>query len=402
MTTNNEAMQKPAWTAIFANTLVGTVLTTSELLPVSILTPMAEDLNITEGAAGQMVTATSVVGFVSSLLVAFLARNLNRRVLLLLLSGLILASNLIVALAPNFSTLLIGRLLLGTVVAGFWAFSASVTMRLVPATLIPAAFSVLYGGVALSRIIAGPLATYFEPTIGWRNIFLVVAFLALLALLWQFFTLPSLPTKGRARLITLLHLLARPQVRLGMISILLAFVGTFVAFTYFRPFLEVVTGASVNEISAIFFWFGIAAFVGSSLAGTMLRRNLSLTVILIPLSMALIAIGLVVFGKVPLLTSVLVALWGFASSLIPVGWNTWITRTLFEEAESAGGLLVASIQLGIALGAAIGGISFDRTGAAGTFVVAACVLLLCTFVTVLAMRFQANRAEIYHKGIEIK
>jgi predicted MFS family arabinose efflux permease len=166
-----------------------------------------------------------------------------------------------------------------------------------------------------------------------------------------------------------------------------------------RPFLENVTGSSVNEISAIFFWFGIAAFVGSSLAGTMLRRNLSLTIILMPLSMALLAIGLVVFGKIPLLTSVLVALWGFASSLIPVGWNTWITRTLAEEAESAGGLLVASIQLGIALGAAIGGISFDKTGAIGTFVVAACILLLCTLVTILAMRFQAVHKVVSNRSV---
>jgi predicted MFS family arabinose efflux permease len=389
MTTNNEAIPKPFWAAMFANTLVATVVTTSELLPVSILTPMAEDLNITEGAAGQMVTATSVVGFLTSLLIAFLARNLNRRVLLLLLSGLILASNLIVAFAPNFPTLLFGRLLLGMVVAGFWAFSAAVTMRLVPGSLIPTAFSILYGGVALSRIISGPLATYLEPTIGWRIIFLTVAALALLALIWQCFTLPSMPSKGRARLATLVHLLQRPQVRLGMLGVLLAFLGTFVAFTYFRPFLEGVTGAGVNEISAIFFWFGIAAFIGSSLAGTMLGRNLSLTLILMPLLMALLALGLVVFGKVSFITSVLMALWGFASSIIPAGWNTWITRTLSEEAESAGGLLVASIQLGIALGAALGGFSFDKTGAVGTFVVAACILLVATLVTILAMRFQA-------------
>jgi DHA1 family purine ribonucleoside efflux pump-like MFS transporter len=98
------------------------------------------------------------------------------------------------------------------------------------------------------------------------------------------------------------------------------------------------------------------------------------------------AVGLVVFGSIPLVTAVLVALWGFAFSIIPVGWSTWLTRTVPDEAESGGGLFIATTQLAITLGAAAGGIAIDRSGAVGAVVVSGIVLLLSWPVTALGLR----------------
>ena len=106
-------MVKPAWGAVFAIAFGVIVLTAAQTLPVSLLTPLAADLRISEGLAGQTVTATSAVAFVTSLVIAFAARNLDRRVLLLLLALLQVVSNLLVAVAPNLSMLLLGRMLLG-------------------------------------------------------------------------------------------------------------------------------------------------------------------------------------------------------------------------------------------------------------------------------------------------
>jgi predicted MFS family arabinose efflux permease len=105
---------KPAWGAIFAIAFGVVVLTAAQTLPVSLLTPLAADLRISEGLAGQTVTATSAVAFVTSLIIAFAARNLDRRVLLLVLALLQVVSNLLVAVAPNLSMLLLGRMLLAT------------------------------------------------------------------------------------------------------------------------------------------------------------------------------------------------------------------------------------------------------------------------------------------------
>jgi predicted MFS family arabinose efflux permease len=229
------------------------------------------------------------------------------------------------------------------------------------------------------------MGSYLGSIVGWRGVFLGAAALALLALVWQWLALPAMPARGRTCLATMVHLLLHPQVRLGMLGVLLAFGGHTTYFTYLRPFLEDVTHVGVRELSGILLGSGIASVVGTSLAGTVLAWNLRRTLALLPLLMSMLAGGLVVFGSVPLVTAMLVALWGCAFSIIPVGWTTWLTRTVPDQAESGGGLFVATNQLAVTLGAA-GGIAIDRSGAVGVVVVGGSVLLLSSPVAALALR----------------
>jgi predicted MFS family arabinose efflux permease len=96
--------------------------------------------------------------------------------------------------------------------------------------------------------------------------------------------------------------------------------------------------------------FGIANFIGTSVASYLLSRSLRLTLALVPLMMSVLALLMVTFGHLTVLDGLLVALWGFAFGLVPVAWSTWLATTVPDEAESAGGLLVASIQLAISAG----------------------------------------------------
>ena len=106
------APREPAWGAVFAMALGVFGLVTAEFLPASLLTPMAESLGVTEGVAGQAVTATATVALVTSLLTAAATRTIDRRRVLLVFSVLLVASNLAVAFAPNLAMLLIGRVVL--------------------------------------------------------------------------------------------------------------------------------------------------------------------------------------------------------------------------------------------------------------------------------------------------
>ncbi len=381
-----EGKVKPAWGAIFALTFGVIVLTAAQTLPVSLLTPMAADLHISEGLAGQTMTATSAAAFVTSLVIAFAARSLDRRVLLLLLAILQIVSNLLVSVAPNLALLLAARMLLGVALGGTWSFCAAVAMRLAPASLVPRALSIIFGGGTIASIAAVPIGSVLGSIIGWRSVFLGVAALGLAALVWQFVALPSMPSRGRTRLATMMHVLWRPQIRMGMMGVLLFFAGHFAYFTYLRPFLETVTGVGVRELSLIQLGFGVASVIGTVLAGAMLTRNLQLTLILLPLFMCVLAIGLTTFGGDPLVTAGLVALWGFAFSIVPIGWTTWITRTVPEDAESGGGLFVAATQLAITLGAAVGGVAIDASGALGAIAVSAALLLLSLPATIFALR----------------
>lgn len=179
---------EPAWAAVVAMTLGVFGLVTAEFLPASLLTPMAADLGVTEGVAGQTVTVTAAVALVTSLLIATATRGIDRRHVLLGFSLLLVASNLLVALAPNLSLLLLGRLL-GVALGGFWSMSMATVLRLVPEALVPRALSLIFCGVSAATIAAAPLGSYFGDLLGWRNVFLLAALMGVVALVAQFLTL---------------------------------------------------------------------------------------------------------------------------------------------------------------------------------------------------------------------
>ncbi|MBU9189637.1 MULTISPECIES: MFS transporter [Burkholderia] len=369
-------VERASWSAVYALALGVFGLVTAEFLPASLLTPLAASLGITEGTAGQAVTVTAAVALVTSLLIAVLTRGIDRRRVLLAFSVLLVISNLLVASAGSFLAILLGRVLLGIALGGFWTMSAATAMRLVPAAMVPRALSIIFSGVAVATIAAAPLGSYFGHLIGWRNVFYAAAAIGALALAAQFATLPSMAPSGTTRLRTLLDVLRRPTVGIGMFAVTLVFTGHFAFFTYLRPFLEDVAGVGVNALSAILLGYGVANFLFTPVAGRALERGLRPMMIAMPALMVVLGAALALFGKLTALDAVLVALWGAAFGGVPVAWSTWVTRVVPDEAESAGGLIVAAIQLAISLGAAAGGVVFDTNGATGVFVAAAVVLVV--------------------------
>ncbi|WP_409015023.1 MFS transporter [Archangium sp.] len=136
---------------------------------------------------------------------------------------------------------MIGRALLGVVIGGFWSLSAATVMRLVPEKDVPRALALLNGGNALATTIAAPLGSFLGQYIGWRGAFFVVVPLAAITLVWQFFTLPGLPTERAAPPPSTFAVLRRPKAAAGILAVTLLFMGQFALFTYLRPFLETVT-----------------------------------------------------------------------------------------------------------------------------------------------------------------
>ena len=180
VSTSNEA---PAyWSGVFAMTLCVFALIASEFMPVSLLTPMAVDLRISEGMAGQGIAISGAFAVLTSLSISWLARTLDRKLLLLALAGLMAVSGLIVGLAPDYQTYMVGRALIGVVIGGFWAMSAATAMRLVPAPQVPKALAIFNGGNALAIVIAAPLGSYLGSIIGWRGAFFCVVPVAAIAL----------------------------------------------------------------------------------------------------------------------------------------------------------------------------------------------------------------------------
>lgn len=380
-------VQPARWGGVFAMTLCVFALIASEFMPVSLLTPMASELQVTEGMAGQGITISGTFAVLTSLSVSAIAGRINRKTLLLALTGMMCLSGAIVALAPNYLTYMAGRALIGIVVGGFWSMSAATAMQLVPASKVPRALAIFNGGNALATVVAAPLGSYLASIVGWRGAFFCLVPVAVIAFAWQWFSLPSMPAKRRAPgSSNVFRLLKSRLVVLGMLAVGIFFMGQFALFTYLRPFLETVTRVGVSTLSMILLTLGVAGFIGTTVIGRFLKEGFYGTLTIIPMLMAAIAATLIAVGASVTATTVLLGFWGFVATAAPVGWWTWVAKTFPQDAEAGGGLMVAVTQLSIALGSTVGGLLYDGSGYQSTFAVSAGLLLIGALLVFLTAR----------------
>ncbi len=377
---------RSGWSAVFALTLCVSTLIASEFMPVSILTPIASDLHLTQGAAGQAISISGLFAVLTSLSLATFTRGLDRRLLLLGLTLLMLVSGLIVAFAANYLIFMAGRAMIGVVIGGFWSMSAATVMRLVPEDQVPRALSLLNGGNALATVVAAPLGSFLGQYIGWRGAFFLVVPLAAVTFAWQWLTLPAMPSDRAADGSSALGMLRRPAARFGAAAVAMLFAGQFALFTYIRPFLEAVTQLSASVLSLVLLLMGLGGLFGTWIFGRLVPRFLAATLILAPLGLAVIACTLVVAGSLAVPTAALLVLWGVIGTGAPVAWWTWVARRFPNDAEAGGGLLVAIVQLAITLGAAGGGLLFDAAGYQATFLASAALLAAGTLLAALDAR----------------
>lgn len=372
-----------AWMAVFSLAMGVFGLLTAEYLPASLLTPMAAALSVSEALAGQAVTVTAVVALFAGLLVPGLTRGIDRRVVLLGFSTLMIASNLLVALSSSMWVLLTMRVLLGIALGGFWSMAAAVAMRLVPPALLPRALSIIFSGIAVGTVVAVPLGSYLGGKYGWRSAFVAAAAVGLLTLAFQWFTLPRMAPRQPARLRTVLDVLLRPGIAIGMLGCVLAHTGHFALFTYIRPFLESTTGVGTDGLALMLLGFGIANFAGTMLAGWLMQRSLHMTLAVMPALVGVAGLALVLMPVSVAGQALLVAFWGLAFGGVPVAWSNWVARAVPDQAESAGGMVVASVQSSIAAGAAAGGAMFSFSGIAGVFLAGGILMLLAALLIAL-------------------
>jgi predicted MFS family arabinose efflux permease len=392
----------PAWSAVLALTLCVGTLIASEFMPVSLLTPIASGLHITEGQAGQAIAVSGLFAVLTSLVISPATRGIDRRQVLLALTSVMIASGLIVAFAPNAEIFMLGRALIGVVIGGFWSMSAATVMRLVPEDQVARALGFLNGGNALATTIAAPVGSFLGQYVGWRGAFFCVVPLAALTLAWQFLTLPSMPSARGPRAGSVFRVLRRRQVPLGMLAVAVFFMGQFALFTYLRPFLETVTSVDVSTLSAILLLIGVAGVIGTYLIGFLLKRRLYSLLIAMPLAMAAISLGLIAFGRSILFVELLLAGWGLIGTAAPVAWWTWLSKVLPDDAEAGGGLMVAVIQLAITAGASAGGLLFDAHGHVATFSFSAAILCCSALVALVASRGLAMSRCRVHRPASVR
>lgn len=366
---------RAAWAAVASLSLGVFGLVTAEFLPASILPAMAQELGVSHGTAGQAVTATAVMAALAGPLLVLGAGRLDRRLLVLGLSTLLILSSLASAFAQSIETLLVARAVLGFALGGFWAMVAALALRLVPSEMVPRAMAVIFTGVSVATVCAAPLGALISDIWNWRVTFWVASGIGVVTLAAQLLFLPRLPAAAAPGLASFGIVLRRPAVLVGVGTVLLAVSGHFAGFTFVRPFLEEVPQMAAGTISMALLAFGIGGFLGNLVGGAVASRSPRLGAGGGMLLLGTTAAVLLLFGSSEIAAFGAIAAWGFAFGTFPVSISSWNARVAPDHAESAGAVLSASFQVAIATGAILGGLLVDGIGPTGVITYAVAVVL---------------------------
>jgi DHA1 family purine ribonucleoside efflux pump-like MFS transporter len=380
------------WFAVLSMAAASFALVSAEFLPAGLLTPMARDLGISEGTAGQVVTATASVGAIMAILSNVLIGRLNRKTVLVGLSALAIGSNLLSAVATEFWILLIGRAGLGIALSGFWALSFAVVARLVGEHATGRGMAMVTLGVSLATIAAPSMGALVSDWLGWRAAMAMTAGLAALAMLLQWLSLPTMPATASNSLADVFRLTRRRGIQLGMLVILLLMTGHFAGSVYLRPFFEQITHLGTGSIALALFGFGVAAVIGNIVGGRMADTNIRLAVTTTAVLLAGAAFVLVLWGAHVGIAFGFAALWGLAFGMAPVVLPINLSQGAPDALEGAGSLMITSFQVAITIGAVVGGYTVDTYGATGPLTLTAILAALTVVLAVLQPRLLRERA----------
>ncbi len=364
---NGGASPLRSWLAVGSVTIGAFAFVTTEFLPVGLLPQIARDLGVTPGTAGLMVTIPGVIAAISAPGMMLGAGRIDRRLILIALSVMLLASNLISAFAPSFLVMLLGRALLGASLGGFWTLALAAAGRLVRPHEAARATAAILAGVTCATVIGVPLGTLISELASWRVSFMVTGVLVAVALAAQAFLVPSLPSSAALRMADLIELVRRPHPRKSLLMVALVFGAHFSSYTYIAPFLLRDASFSMSSITWLLLGFGFIGFVSNFAVSATVTRSLkgSLMTMVVLLMTALLTMPLLKHSDIAVIVTVLA--WGIAFGAIPLCLSVWIQLATPDLPEAGSALFVGIIQVAIAVGSLVGGTVVDRVGIPADF-----------------------------------
>ncbi|HET7478581.1 MAG TPA: MFS transporter [Rubrobacteraceae bacterium] len=361
-----------------------------------LLEGVAEDLSVSVGAAGHLVTVFAVTYAVSSPVLATFTGAVSRRRLLIVSLTLFSVANALAVVAPTFELLLLCRVLAAGGAAAFTPTAAAVAASIAPPGGRGKALSIVTGGLTVSFVVGIPLGSVIGTYAGWRTTFVMVGVMGLAAVLGIRALLPDVEGPPPVSLRERVGVLKHPAIVAALGLTAFGMMGGFVAFTYISPLLGTLTGFGGGGVSGLLFLFGVAALFGNSLGGYGADNagyGRLMAAILIVLSFSLLALSglFVVAGSALAIAGVVAVLaaWGIAGFAINPLQQYRVIQLAPTQSNVALSLNASAIYLGQGVGASIGSLVLGH----GTLATLGWTGAICS-ATALAVLFIGTRRPV--------
>lgn len=358
--------------ALLALTISAFAIGTTEFVIVGLVPTIAEQLSISLPSAGLLVSIYALGVAVGAPVLTALTGKLPRKQLLIGLMVLFTAGNLLAWLSPNYETLVVARLLTGLAHGVFFSIGSTIATSLVAKEKAASAIAIMFGGLTVALVTGVPLGTFIGQHFGWRETFLAVSAIGIIALIASVILIPNnIPTRAVASVKEQIKVLTHPRLLIIYAITALGYGGVFTAFTFLAPMMQDLAGYSPSAVSWILLGYGVSVAIGNIWGGRLADRHgavPALKFIFAALAGLLLVFQFTATSHIAALLTVLV-MGVFAFGNVP-GLQVYVVQKAEEytpnAVDVASGLNIAAFNVGIALGSIIGGQTVQCIGLAQT------------------------------------
>ncbi|WP_422731927.1 MFS transporter [Leclercia pneumoniae] len=392
--------------ALLALTISAFAIGTTEFVIVGLVPTIAEQLAISLPSAGLLVSIYALGVAIGAPVLTALTSRLPRKQLLIGLMVLFTAGNMLAWQAPDYTTLVIARLLTGLAHGVFFSIGSTIATSLVPKEKAASAIAIMFGGLTVALVTGVPLGTFIGQHFGWRETFLAVSLLGVIALVSSMLLIPSnIPGRTAATLREQLQVLTHPRLLIIYVITALGYGGVFTAFTFLAPMMQNLAGFSPSAVSWILLGYGVSVAIGNIWGGKLADKQgavPALKIIFAALVILLMVFQFTASIQYAALATVLV-MGIFAFGNVP-GLQVYVVQKAEQYAPNAvdvaSGLNIAAFNIGIALGSIVGGQTVQHAGLAQTPWIGSLIVLAALVLVGISGRLDKTDSPVLKNASE--
>lgn len=368
------------------------VLGTAETLVIGLLVVISGDLGVSVPAAGGLVTAYAVGLAAGGPLLTMATMRLDRRTVVRGSIAVFVVGNLLAVVTADYLTFLVARGITGALHGLFLATAFTVATAVVPREAAGRAMAAILLGNTLAGAFGAPLGTALGQVAGWRGAFVAVAALGALVLAASWFLVPSLPgasadDAGRGQLRNAFA----PRVLALLLVCFLVFAASCAAWSYVVPFLEEVTGVSGAMVGVYLMVYGAATAAGAYVGGRLADWNAARALVLGLTGLTLSLVALWFLGSSPVMVALILALLGLCTMGMAPSLQHRVVSLAGPGAPLAQSLPASAANVGVATGAAVGGLAITGFGVPAAVAVGALIGAVAIPVAMATARLKPVR-----------
>ena len=395
--------------ALLALTLSAFAIGTTEFVIVGLIPTIASDLAVSLPSAGLLVSLYALGVAVGAPLLTALTGKVPRKLLLLSLMVLFTAGNLLAWQAPGYESLILARIVTGLAHGVFFSIGSTIATSLVSKEKAASAIAIMFTGLTVALVTGVPLGTFIGQQLGWRETFLAVSLLGVIAFIGSLLFVPrDIQHSKPASIVQQLAVLKQPRLLLVYAMTAVGYGGTFIAFTFLAPILQEISGFGEGAVSLVLLVYGVSVAVGNIWGGKLADRRGPISALkLIFTLLAAVLLALTFTAANPWLALATVLLWGAVAFGNVPGLQVYVVRQAEHytpnAVDVASGLNIAAFNLGIAGGAWLGGHIVASLGLIHTAWIGSLVVLGALALTFWSGRLdRANTSPEHHQNDAIQ